>query len=902
VPVPRTVSIVPHTHWDREWYWPFERFRMRLVDLLDDLLPRLEADPAHAHFMLDGQMAVVDDHLEIRPEAEAALRRLAAAGRLAMGPWYVLMDEFLVSGETIVRNLQMGLRRAADFGGAMEVGYLPDMFGHVAQMPQILRMAGLAHAVVWRGVPSAIDRSAFWWTSPDGSTVRAEYLPEGYGNGASLPDTGAELVEMIRRFERTHGELLTGPILWMNGTDHLMPQPQLARLVAEANAGQDDYRLVITGLAEHVAVAPVDGLPTWRGELRSGARANLLMGVASNRVDVKQAAARAERTLERMAEPLSALFLPAERWPRAFLDRAWRQVVLDAAHDSSCACSVDEVVDAVLARYADATDIAEGLVERAVDALARSIAEPGPTIVNPSTRVRSGLVEIELPGGVAPSGAQQLSVGGGTTVIDRLSRQDCVQVVQRALDEHPNMHRAEAIVGPDGVLHVAIEHDPTERDRRYAGSLKADVAALAEARPDGPALVEITAPPTQRVLAHVEVPALGWTRWEPAPAGAAPVTVATTTAGGATMENGIARVVVDPGDGTFALVDLRGTGRTATGLDRLLDDGDAGDTYNWCPPAGDHPPTIDRPEAVTVTVVEHGPLRGRVQVRRTYRLPEGLVDGRRVGEVATEVATTLELRVGSPLVAVTTALDNRSRDHRLRTCLPLPQRATTSAAECAFAVIERGTVAEGGPTERPLPTYPSRRFVASGGLLVVHEGLLEYELIDLDDARPEPTAGALALTLLRCTGMLSNGPMSTRPLPAGPEVATPGAQVQGPRVLRYGVALLPDDDTPLADSAYPLVDDLSLPLLTTWAPGGGHLPSTGSGLEVAGAEVSAVLRDDEGRLVVRIFDATGATSPTQVDGRSGVRVDLRGRQLDRFDGELVLGPCEIATLRLDEPD
>ena len=73
---------------------------------------------------------------------------LAEAGRLTMGPWYTLPDEFLVSGETLVRDIQLGLRRAVEFGGAMEIGYLPDMFGHVAQMPQILRQFGFADAVV----------------------------------------------------------------------------------------------------------------------------------------------------------------------------------------------------------------------------------------------------------------------------------------------------------------------------------------------------------------------------------------------------------------------------------------------------------------------------------------------------------------------------------------------------------------------------------------------------------------------------------------------------------------------------------------------------------------------------------------------------------------------------------
>ena len=157
----RRIAIVPHTHWDREWYKSYQDFRLALVELIDTLIPLLERDASYPHFMLDGQMAVVDDYLEVRPEAEERLRALAAAGRLSMGPWYILMDEFLASGETIVRNLQMGMLRGAAFGGAMDVGYLPDMFGHIAQMPQILRLAGFDDAVVWRGVPSQVTKNAF---------------------------------------------------------------------------------------------------------------------------------------------------------------------------------------------------------------------------------------------------------------------------------------------------------------------------------------------------------------------------------------------------------------------------------------------------------------------------------------------------------------------------------------------------------------------------------------------------------------------------------------------------------------------------------------------------------------------------------------------------------------------
>src|SRR3546814_18985484 len=118
----RRVNIVPHTHWDREWYLPFQTFRLRLVELLDTLLPRLEADPSYAHFLLDGQMAVVDVSLQIRPDAEARLRALATTGRVAMGPWYALTDDHLVPGEPLVRHLQPGPRTASHFGGPTHHG------------------------------------------------------------------------------------------------------------------------------------------------------------------------------------------------------------------------------------------------------------------------------------------------------------------------------------------------------------------------------------------------------------------------------------------------------------------------------------------------------------------------------------------------------------------------------------------------------------------------------------------------------------------------------------------------------------------------------------------------------------------------------------------------------------
>jgi hypothetical protein len=792
-----------------------------------------------------------------------------------MGPWYALPDEFLVSGETLVRNLQRGLRVAARFGGAMDVGYLPDMFGHVAQMPQLLRQFGFEHAVVWRGVPSAIDRSGFWWSAPDGSTVRAEYLPQGYGNGALVPDDAKALIRRIGEFAEEQGDLLTGPILWMNGTDHLMPQPWLGRVVAEANALDAGYELHICSLAEHVRGAPTDDLPAWTGELRSGARANLLMGVASNRVDVKQAAAVAERSLERLAEPLSALFLPPESWPGALLDEAGLEVIRNSAHDSICACSVDEVCAAVLHRFAEATDIAEGLADRALQALGATVKADGrvPVFVNPSARTRSGTVEIRLPGSDLPPGTQLVSERTAERVLLEDTAVEVATVMVAELEYVRNVlsFTIDDLAGTE-LLHV---------EREDAGTLvtppvRRDLASLRHARAGEAVRVRITNNPAVTVLAHVaDVAGYGWQTWTGSAA------VEPVTADDLHLTNGVLTVEVDPGDGTFAI-------DGHAGLGALVDGGDIGDTYNWCPPLTDS--LVDTPTSVSTRVLEAGPVRARLQVVRTYELPTRIAGAARVGSQRVEVTTTLELHAGEDLVRVHVELDNHGlRDHRLRVHLPLPDRAAVSVAECAFGTVERGLTAEGGPTEQGLATYPSRRFVAAGGLTVAHEGLLEYELIDLDEGAA--SAATLAVTLLRCTGMLSQRPTAPRPLPAGPLTPMEGRQSQHRVEARFAVHLGGRDP-------YAIVDDASLPLFVT--RGGGSRASgaaTGQALDVTGAEVSAITRE-AGALLVRVFTPSAAVTTVTIDGRHGWLLDLRGRPERAFEDHFELGPWQITTAAL----
>lgn len=777
----------------------------------------LEADERFV-FTLDGQTATLDDYLELRPESEERIRRLVQEGRLAVGPWQILMDEFLVSGESLVRNLERGLARAAEFGPAMAIGYLPDMFGHIAQMPQLLRRFGIEHAVVWRGVPSVVRSHAFRWEAPEGSSVRAEYLPHGYSNAAHVldpPERVAELLEtLVEASEPFFGD---DPLLAMHGTDHTEPSAELVEHVEALNACQQRFRLELTTISDYLrATADRRGdLVRWRGELRSGARANLLMGVTSTRIELKAACGRAERLLERYAEPLAALH--GGTWPERALSLAWRRVIENSAHDSICGCSVDAVADQVLVRYAEAEQIASGLVRRAAAAVAATVPGGSWAVLNPSPHERSDVVELDA-------------------------------MVPDEWDEV-------ALRLPDGRL-VAAE--------RTAGALVASVPA----------------------------PALGWTsvRSERGRGGGAGGDVRVSPTG---IANELVAVEVEA-DGSLALT---GGGVTLAGVGRLVDGGDAGDSYNYAPPSADV--VVEQPETVATEVRAAGRLRGQVAVRREYRWPVGLAPdatGREAETRTTAVETRIELRAGEPFVRLAVSFENPCSDHRLRFHVPLAVPAEQSAAEGQFAVVERGLEAEGGFGERPLATFPARGFVSAGGVSVLLEHVLEYELV---------AGRELALTLLRAVGLISRDRHPYREVPAGPEAAIPGAQGRGRRAVAF--ALYPHAGTWTEAGTLVQLERYLHPFVTVagTAAAGEESSQVGVAVEGEGIVLSSLCRRGE-ELELRIACERDEPSPVTISGRiaGASEVDLRGRPTGEIDVtggafSLELQPWEIRTFRLE---
>jgi mannosylglycerate hydrolase len=701
------------------------------VDVVDGVLDRLETEE-ELRFTLDGQLATVDDYLEIRPEAEERIRKLVQEGRLAIGPWQTLMDEFLVDGETTLRNLETGLARAQDFGSAMRVGYLPDMFGHIAQMPQILRLAGIDTAVVWRGVPSAVNFHRFVWEGIDGSAVVAEYLPAGYGNAAYLFDVPGEppLRPFEERFRPWFGD---DDVLGMVGTDHMPLAHDFSRRIPEG--------ATVGTLGDYLAGATADGLSRWRGEMRSASRANLLPGVVSARIDLKAACARAERWLERYAEPLQALYGDGS-WPERFLQQAWTRMFQNSAHDSICGCSADEVSAQVLVRYAEAEQIGRELAQRAVERIAAKVPRDAFAIINPSPRGRTEVVELEV---VVPEDWEAVA----------LELPDSSQVPTQEIGRQESMLWETRLVGADVPVAVARRLHGRELFGRYVNGYRIEdgravlevgdepdpawldieqlVREVTLATAEGEWTLRVVAPPKRTLVAAVPAPPLGWTAVRPVHVSGS-----------------------DPRTSPEPAIPL-------ASLTRVVRGKDVGDSYNYAPPPDDV--LVDEPIEERLETLEDGPLRRVAVLHRTYVWDEKQV----------ETVTRFELRAGEPFVRIQISFDNPCDDQRVRVHVPLRDRADRSFAEGQFAVVERVLEPEGGYGEVAIPTSPASGFVAAGGIALLLDHVTEYEVVGEE----------LALTVLRSIGLISRTDNPWREDPAGPALPIPAAQMRGPHGFSF---------------------------------------------------------------------------------------------------------------------
>ena len=904
----RQLLYVLSTHWDREWYQPLMVYRDRLVHLMDRLLDGWNNGTLQGPLQSDGQSILLEDYTEIRRSRTDEVRRRVAEGKINAGPWYVMPDEFLVSGESLVRNLRLGREVVRDWGGTpSDAGYVCDIFGHNSQLPQIFAGFGITGAYIWRGVNDTSQR-LFWWEAADGTRLPAyKFQFNGYccyafkvrhaNDHKFVPTAEAVQADLLAFAHEEAAATATGPVLLFDGGDHLEWNPAVyAHMQAAVKAGLPGFTFRHGTLDEHLdQLRPQFDRVTavLRGELRDPGRWEdkktdqqwLIPGVLSSRVWIKQANADCQNLLCHWAEPFNALAHTGLGGDdRAdFLREAWKWLIQNHPHDSICGCSIDQVHEDMKYRFSQSRTIGERVTRTALRRLAAAITgeirdgEAALSVFNPLPRDLDETVEVtvELP-------------------------PDWPQFADSFWFEGRNAFRVFAADGAEIPYQLLSQTPPRTRCREYPMNFPENVQ-VREVRISLP----LRLPALGGVSLAIRREAPGLPVRHPAVPG-----LATSER---SMANGILAVAIAD-NGTLAITDLRTGAVYERGL-TFEDTADIGDGWYHGRAVNDAT-FVSSACASEIALVANGNQLATFRIRTTMPVPAefDFAAMRRTETRAMLVIDSLvSLRPGADRVEITTTVTNPAKDHRLRVLFPSGAAAAkTYLADAPFDVIERPIALRADNhlyREPEIETKPQQSWTAVSqkgrGLAVVSTGLLETAVRDLPE-RP------LALTLFRGTrrtvltdgepeGQLNSMPLSFHywlvPLTGAPDRR---------RLAEYGIQV----GAGLRDVCLQAVDHRLVRAELSAEPDAAAL--TAGLFRLDGGAVLTSARQVAGTLEVRVFNpGTAATVMTLVPGPALLRpgaawrpVDLESRpagaggRLTAKGVKVTLGPKKIVTLQI----
>jgi alpha-mannosidase/mannosylglycerate hydrolase len=897
----RRVHYVPSTHWDREWHTPLFGFRYGLVRLLDRVISALEDGRLPGPFQTDGQSILTEDYLEIRPDRRAQVEKLARAGRLAIGPWYSMPDEFTVSGESIIRNLLVGRAQARALGAKPAcAGYVPDMFGHNSQLPQIFAGCGLTSGIVWRGINNT-DKRNFLWRGADGTELPChKFGRQGYGTyqahvgrahefTRNVEDEPAEFARLLEKFLAEEAAATdVDAILLHDACDHQEWSPRRFELLVAALAKSEKYELVHSSLDDYTRelIAQRKRI-TGRlaGELRDPGRAVwgdqplescmqwVIPGVLSSRVRLKQANAHCQTLLCQWAEPFTAFASAAlgQEFAPGFFDLAWRLLLQNHAHDSMDGCSVDQVHKDMEHRFDQVRVIADKLTTEATSRLAASVAgelkddELRVTVFNPLPRDFAGVTEIALE----------------------------IPTTWPAFNEFFGFEPKPAfrVYGPDG---AELPY------QRLAQAMNRVRSRVRETKfPEAVNSHRVT------VALRLAIPAIGYTTLTVRAVKPDTPTRHPDVPGFATSERRMANehlAVQIEANGTLTLTD-RHTGRVFRDLLTFEDRADIGDGWYHGIAVNDQIFASTACHA-DVALVHNGPLLTTFRVRTVMLVPEAfhfdrMVRSDRLAELV--IDSHVSLRPGQRHLDIQTTVNNHADDHRLRVLLPSGTAAKTYLADTPFDVVERPIALRKDNheyRELEVETKPQQSWTAvhgaKHGLAVVADGgLLETAVRDLP-GRP------IALTLFRGfrRTVFTDG--------------EPGGQMRGPLSFRYALVPLAGapDRTQLCELGQRLAAGLrtvqlraaDIAMFRATKP----VPVTAGFARVDGPAVLSSLRQVGAALELRLFNPQLKSIKAKIAlarSAKAERIDFEGHLLGPLrvtsrTAVLPLKPKQIATVRI----
>lgn len=734
--------IISHTHWDREWYLPYEKHHMLLIEFMDSLIDTLEKDQDYKSFHLDGQTIILEDYLQVRPEKRERLTRLIQEKRIIIGPWYILQDEFLTSSEANVRNLQIGHKDAKAYGEVCKVGYFPDSFGNMGQAPQILREAGINTAVFGRGVkPTGFNNqvedgnkfespySEMYWESNDGSKVLGILFANWYSNGNEVPvDKKEAKVFWDKRLENAGEYASTNHMLFMNGCDHQPVQTDLVAAIKEARSLYPKVEFIHSNFEDYIEAVKENipsNLKVIQGELRSQQTNGwyTLANTASARVYIKQMNSYCQMLFEKIAEPLATMaYDQGKDYPHHMFEYGWKLLMQNHPHDSICGCSVDAVHREMVSRFEKAEAVAKHIIDESMKYMADNINTNASTkqeegtipivVVNTTGSLKSDIVQTEIK-----LGKKYFSDGMLRAGINEVKNYQVGHY--KLIDEKGNS--TPCTIKPQG---NKFDYDlPKDKFRQPYTYQSIDVIFGVD-NIDPFSIKVFTLVPIETKV-EVEESLL---------------------IDEYTMENAYIRASVKE-DGSLDIVH-KSSRHTFTELGIYEDHGDIGNEYIYMMPVAERPITTKGAKA-KIRVVEDTPYRAMIEVVHEILIPakanelledeiKELIEFRfrkaqRVDELIPLIITTYySLEKHAKGVKVKANFDNQALDHRLRMLFETKIDSKYHYADSIFEVAKR----ENEPSkywENPCNAQHQQNFVnihnEKVGLTIANKGLNEYEVI-----------------------------------------------------------------------------------------------------------------------------------------------------------------------------
>lgn len=753
------IHVVPHSHWDREWYFTTSRSKIYLMKDLGDVLDTLENDKDFKYFMLDAQASLLDDYIKWMPQDKERITKLVKDKRLIIGPWYTQSDQLVISGESIVRNMYYGMKRCEEFGGYMNVGYVPDSFGQSGNMPQIYKEFGIKDTLFWRGVSDdMVKHTDFNWKGDDGSVVFTTQIPFGYYIGGNIPEDSQKSDEFWQKecFEKAGKGSSTKHIYFPNGFDQAPIRTNLPKIIAERNKKDPENEYVISSIEDYIRDVKNENptLEEVQGELVIAKHMRIHKSIFSSRSDLKVLNTQVQNYVTNVMEPLLTLsYKLGNAYPHKVVKEVWKLLFENAAHDSIGSCISDTANEDVYMRYKQARDIAVNIVELHSRLIATSIknnADMTFTLINtlPQTREDTILIKTYIPG------------GDFAILDDNGNKIDYTIISSRDLTDY--------------VLSQTIKLDPSRKFYIPEQVLEAVLAIKTK-----------------------DVPALGYVQYSIDVNDNSCISMKKNNA----LENEFYSITIAE-NGSLTILDKENN-KTYNNQGILVENGDDGDSFNYSPPRKDM--EIFSTDSKFEYEIHGNDIYNKARIHYSMIIPKDLKE-RADNLTSTTLPVTLEvgLRKGSKIIDFNVHVDNKGLSHRL--CVIFDSQITSkfNYADQQFGLIKRPNYYEkemnlylegmknrkeekagiqelanwandqSSWQEPPISIEPAQSYVSltddNTGIAVIPQGVREYEIIDDSKIR---------LTLFRTYGFMGKENLIYRPGRASGEriIETPDAQL-----------------------------------------------------------------------------------------------------------------------------